>query len=163
MWHTEIPPPCETLAFYSHVRHWNYTACIAWLWNSSVSNSCIIPVSHMAVECQCLTWWWDFSVSHGCGISEYRVGLKFQCHKWLWWRLTPSPKQTTTYAISVYHHWCCEFESRSGRGALDITLCDKVCQWLATGRWLFSWSLRIVYMIKWFCCKTKLVGWFYCV
>jgi hypothetical protein len=23
---------------------------------------------------------------------------------------------TTTYSISVYHHWCCEFESRSGRG-----------------------------------------------
>jgi hypothetical protein len=23
---------------------------------------------------------------------------------------------TTTYAISSYHHWCCEFESRSGRG-----------------------------------------------
>ena len=23
---------------------------------------------------------------------------------------------TTTYAISVYHHWCCELESRSGRG-----------------------------------------------
>ena len=22
---------------------------------------------------------------------------------------------TNTYAISVYHHWCCEFESRSGR------------------------------------------------
>ena len=22
----------------------------------------------------------------------------------------------TTCAISVYHHWCCEFESRSGRG-----------------------------------------------
>jgi len=31
------------------------------------------------------------------------------------------------YAIGVYNHWCCEFESRS--------LCDKVCQWLATGRW----------------------------
>ena len=37
---------------------------------------------------------------------------------------------TTTYAISAYHHWCCEFESRSG-----WQLCDKVCQWLATGRW----------------------------
>ena len=24
---------------------------------------------------------------------------------------------TTTYAISAYHHWWCEFESRSGRGA----------------------------------------------
>jgi hypothetical protein len=24
---------------------------------------------------------------------------------------------TTTYPVSAYHHWCCEFESRSGRGA----------------------------------------------
>jgi len=23
---------------------------------------------------------------------------------------------TNTYAISAYRHWCCEFESRSGRG-----------------------------------------------
>ena len=23
---------------------------------------------------------------------------------------------TTTYAISAYRHWCCEVESRSGRG-----------------------------------------------
>jgi len=23
---------------------------------------------------------------------------------------------TTTYAISAYHHGCCEFQSRSGRG-----------------------------------------------
>jgi len=34
---------------------------------------------------------------------------------------------TTTYAIMAYHHWCCEFEF--------TTLCDKVCQWLATGPW----------------------------
>ena len=32
-----------------------------------------------------------------------------------------------------YHHWSREFESRSWRGVLDITLCDKVCQWLAAG------------------------------
>ena len=38
---------------------------------------------------------------------------------------------TTTSAISAYHHWCCEFKSRSG----CTTLCDKVGQWLATGRW----------------------------
>jgi hypothetical protein len=25
---------------------------------------------------------------------------------------------TTTYAISAYHHSCCEFESRSGRDVL---------------------------------------------
>jgi competence protein ComGF len=23
---------------------------------------------------------------------------------------------TSTYAISAYHHWCCEFKSQSGRG-----------------------------------------------
>ena len=38
---------------------------------------------------------------------------------------------TTTYAISAYHHWC-EFESIRG---MCTTSCDKVCQWLATGRW----------------------------
>jgi len=40
---------------------------------------------------------------------------------------------STTYAISAYHHWCWEFKSRSGRGVK--TLCDTVCQWLATCRW----------------------------
>jgi len=44
---------------------------------------------------------------------------------------------TTTYAFSAYHHYNCELESRSWRGALDTTLCDKVCQWLATGRWFY--------------------------
>ena len=35
---------------------------------------------------------------------------------------------STTCAIS-------EFEPRSWWGVLDTTLCDKVCQWLATGLW----------------------------
>ena len=42
---------------------------------------------------------------------------------------------TTTYAISAYHHGSCEFEPSSLRGVLDTSLCDKVCQWLATGQW----------------------------
>ena len=42
---------------------------------------------------------------------------------------------TTIYAISAYHHKSCEFESRSCRGVLDTTLCDKVFQSLVTGRW----------------------------
>ena len=33
------------------------------------------------------------------------------------------------------------------RGVLDIILCDKVCQWLATGRW-FSPALRFSPLIK---------------
>ena len=32
----------------------------------------------------------------------------------------------TKKAISAYHHWNCEFESRSWRDVLDTTLCDNV-------------------------------------
>ena len=44
---------------------------------------------------------------------------------------------TTVFAISAYHHWCCEFKCCSLQGVHDTTLCDKVCQWLAihVGRW----------------------------
>ena len=40
---------------------------------------------------------------------------------------------TTTFAISAYHHrllWV-----RISIRARHTTLCDKVCQWLATGQW----------------------------
>jgi hypothetical protein len=42
---------------------------------------------------------------------------------------------TTTYAISAYHHYCCEFESLSWQGVPDTTLFDKFGQWLAAGQW----------------------------
>ena len=35
---------------------------------------------------------------------------------------------TCMYASSAYRHQSCEFEPRSWRDVLDITLCDKVCQ-----------------------------------
>ena len=38
-----------------------------------------------------------------------------------------------TYAISAYHHLCCEFEISIR--ARCTTLCDKVCQWLSTCLW----------------------------
>jgi len=41
---------------------------------------------------------------------------------------------TTTYAIGVYHHWVMSWV-RIPLRARCITLCDKVCQWLAAGRW----------------------------
>ena len=37
---------------------------------------------------------------------------------------------TTTYAISAYHHWWCEFESRTERGVQH-----NASQWFATGWW----------------------------
>jgi Na+/alanine symporter len=41
---------------------------------------------------------------------------------------------TSIYAISVYHHQCCDFESYSDN---VYSLCDKVCQWFVSGRWFF--------------------------
>ena len=38
---------------------------------------------------------------------------------------------TTTCVISADHHYGCEFEPRVS----DATLCNKDCQWLATGWW----------------------------
>jgi hypothetical protein len=38
----------------------------------------------------------------------------------------------------------CEFESCSLRGVLNTILCDKVCEWLATGRW-FSLGTRFLH------------------
>ena len=43
-----------------------------------------------------------------------------------------------TCAISAYYHKSWESESNSWRVVLDTTLCDKVCQWFATGLWLSS-------------------------
>jgi hypothetical protein len=45
-----------------------------------------------------------------------------------------------TYAINTYHHKSWEFESRSWWDVLDTILCDKVCQWLAAGRWFSQGS-----------------------
>jgi hypothetical protein len=44
---------------------------------------------------------------------------------------------TIIYAISGYHHLSCEIDSSSCLNALDFitTLCEKVCQWQAAGRW----------------------------
>ena len=52
---------------------------------------------------------------------------------------------TTTYAISAYHHWCCEFESRWGRGVQHyvITIVSDLRQ---VGG--FLWVLRFPPPIK---------------
>jgi hypothetical protein len=47
----------------------------------------------------------------------------------------------TTYPIRAYHHWSCDFESHSWWGVPDTMLCDKVCQWFATGWWFSPGNL----------------------
>ena len=55
---------------------------------------------------------------------------------------------TTISSINAYHYLCCEFECYSCQGVINTTLYDKVCLWLARGRWFspvtmgpsLSWS-----------------------
>ena len=74
--------------------------CLTLLWNSSVSNSSGIPVSHVivkssvshafefpasliAVEFQCPMWLCNSSVSRGFEIPVSHMAVKFQCFIWL--------------------------------------------------------------------------------
>jgi hypothetical protein len=47
---------------------------------------------------------------------------------------------TTTYAISAYHHWCCEFESQSGQGVQHYVI-KFVSDLLAAGQWFSPGTL----------------------
>jgi hypothetical protein len=40
---------------------------------------------------------------------------------------------TTTYAICAYHYWCCEFESRSGRGVQHYVIKFVSDLWQVSG------------------------------
>jgi len=52
---------------------------------------------------------------------------------------------TTTYAISAYHHWCCEFESRSGGGVQHYVIKFVSDLWQVGG---FLRVLRFLLPIK---------------
>jgi hypothetical protein len=68
-------------------------------------------------------------------ICNLRMDLN-PVHNWMsYYDYKPYLSTRYTCTISAYHHKSCEFEPCSLRGVLDKTLCDKICQWLAAGRW----------------------------
>jgi hypothetical protein len=80
---------------------------------------------------------------------SYRIHLKFNINDthiswkgYLIGRLTPISTIFQLNHGGQFYRWSCEFESHSWWSVVDATLCDKVCQWLATGRW-FSPSTLI--------------------
>jgi hypothetical protein len=75
-------------------------------------------------------WWWK---------PKYLLSKRFRKDiNTLWGSSWP-----WSYGSWIYNYLCnrclchysCEFEPRSWRVVIDTTLCDKVCQWLTTGRW----------------------------
>jgi hypothetical protein len=61
-------------------------------------------------------------------------------HIFYWWE---GPSWSWSYGSWIYNYWSNQCLSPLKlwvriplwRGVLDTTLCDKVCQWLSTGRW----------------------------
>ena len=79
----------------------------------------------------------DWRFTHVCyvtcnGIMVYMVSLY---QGGLRGRDLIAVRITATYAISVYHNWCCEFECRWWWGVLDVTLYDSVYWWFAAVWW----------------------------
>ena len=69
------------------------------------------------------------------------------------------PSWSSSYGSWIYNYLCnpylsllnCEFEPCLWRSVLDTTLCDKVCQWLATchSSVVFSWYSSFLYQYSW--------------
>ena len=91
------------------------------------------------------TFKWKSRRKKNTGYSIWRYSL---IHTFKW--LKPTTEDVTqgllwswSYGSWIYnylcnqclYHWNCEFEPCSWRSVLDTMLCDKVSQWLATGRW----------------------------
>ena len=62
----------------------------------------VLCVQWVRITGDCLFCWYLWRDHHGC--DRMVVGF------------------TTTYAVGAYHHWYCEFESRSGRGVQHYVL-----------------------------------------
>ena len=58
--------------------------------------------------------------------------IMFREPSWSWWYTSWIYNYICNQCLSPLNLW---FRIPLRRGVLDITLCDKVCQWLATGRW----------------------------
>jgi hypothetical protein len=108
-----------------------YFIVIIFDWNAHYFGT-IFGLNKIVLPCLlnfgAVSWLW----SYGSWIYNY---LCNQClpplKLWVW-------TLTTTYAISAYHHWCCEFESRSGQTEIVI-ICLFVCLMVFNNISAISW------------------------
>ena len=105
-------PYCCLIAIIARVR--DLLACHAS--TQITCTSLVIPVC-------------DNEKTHiSCVLQLFASLLWLLWMSWLW-------LHGSWIAITAYHHQGYKLESRSWRGVIDTTLCNKVCQWLAAGRW----------------------------
>ena len=122
----KIQTKWKLMSSMEQISTW-YTSCAKWLimtWP---------PTWHILrnwISTNCLDWSFIFfyhMTSYCCGCDCMVIGF------------------TTTYAISTYHHWCCEFEYWSGRGVQHYVI-KFVSDLQQVGG--FLWVLRFPPSIK---------------
>ena len=83
---------------------------------TSMWNCCVTCNDKQRLNCIVEYAWISFTSKHvmWCSLSPNSndSSLSLQRPSWPWPLVVGF---TTSYAISAYRHWCCEFESRSGR------------------------------------------------
>ena len=95
---------------------------VNWILNYTLSRY----IRFKFFTCRAVAYIWSFqSYLLDTYIDSFKLIIFFSIYPWLhthlnFWRGHRDRDRmvvglTTTYAISTYHHWCCEFESRSGR------------------------------------------------
>jgi hypothetical protein len=123
----------QNYLLWNHWAYWNLTCNILWMLLYYDNKSFLIwseinyrskkPHWQRAIQgvfcfiCTCIC------IYNVCG---WFIFQRFQYWLYLFFMfLIKCPSSiTTTYAVSAYHHWSCEFEPRSWRGVLDTSLCD---------------------------------------
>jgi len=100
-------------------------------------------VKYCDAQCKCKTIGdWFINLILSCAIF-YFVYIILQYLHLLFLFRQPSWSWSWSYGSWIYNYLCNQCLSPLTfwiriplrRGVLDITLCDQVCQWLATGRW----------------------------
>ena len=111
---------CSLLHIFLYVLVHPYTF---FMWQARVWISSLICHGIFLCSVSSVKMWGDISFVDIGGIFKLSFHNLRWWHHWGKWLINVIHSNviwiygyTHTYAISAYHHWCCEFESRSGRG-----------------------------------------------
>jgi hypothetical protein len=129
------------------VISWHTSLCEGWLfvcWYSDIENTLHVESMTKITPSQKCCW-----------LKGYHFPVGF----------------TTTYAISAYNHWCCEFESRSGRGIQHYVIKFVSDLWQVDRSMVFSGSFTnktdhqyfsyiVAYILMWGVIVRLLIFWY---
>jgi len=115
--------PCDPFIIYlTSNANRDINVCSWWrIYNWKLSINCLVYC--IIVYFNCMKSWLLIASRE---ISKYIFIYADMIFGFLWHARGRRDRMvvglTTTYAISAYHHWCCQFESRSGRGVQQYAI-----------------------------------------